>query len=289
MVNGSKLTSTVPNPYAVVCLELRLTAQAMTLEQSLRPYPQYTGIAQSGRTIGSSRYDAFQVRIEKRFSAGLSALFTGTWAWDTTYRYLNGGMDDFGQFITRIGSTPPQVLNLSGTYALPFFKNSGSLTQAFLGGWMVNGTAVWQTGGLPDASGANSTGLDPRIDDPVQLHNFNTCTYNDNTGKRQNCTSDSEPVAWIIRKPYTLLTLPEPQYRRWRAPFPLTINLSLFKAFRIRESTRMEIRAEAFNFTNTPRINNPQMNATNSQFGQIATIGQANDPRQVRIGLRLSF
>ena len=51
----------------------------------------------------------------------------------------------------------------------------------------------------------------------------------------------------------------------------------------------MEIRAEAFNFTNTPRINNPQMNATNSQFGQIATIGQANDPRQVQIGLRLTF
>ena len=134
MVNGSKLTSTVPNPYAGLLPGTTLNGATITLEQSLRPYPQYTGITQNGRTIGSSRYDAFQVRIEKRFSAGLSALFTGTWAWDTTYNsYLNGGMDDFGQFITRIGATPPQVLNLSGTYALPFFKNSGSLTPVVVG------------------------------------------------------------------------------------------------------------------------------------------------------------
>ena len=290
MVNGSKLTSTVPNPYAGLLPGTTLNGSTMTLQQSLRPYTQYTGITQNGRTIGSSRYDSFQARIEKRFSAGLAALFTGTWAWDTTHNsYLNGGQDDFGQFISRIGGTPPQALNLSGTYALPFFKNSGRVLQTALGGWMLAGTATWQTGGLLSVSGASPTGLDPRIDNPTQLHRFNTCTYNDNTGKNQNCTSDSEPVAWIIRKPYTLLTVPEPQFNEWRAPFPMSINLSLFKAFKIREQAKLEIRAESFNFTNTPRINNPQMNATNSQFGQIATIGQANDPRQVQIGLRLSF
>jgi hypothetical protein len=290
MANGSTLTTTVTNPYAGLLPGTTLNGATITKEQSLRPYTQYTGITQNGRTIGSSRYDALQVRMEKRFSKGLSALFTGTWAWDSTLNsYLNGGMDDFGQFIRRIGATPPQVLNLSGTYALPFFKSSAPVLRSFLGGWMVAGTATWQTGGLLAATAANTTGLDPRISDPTQLHRFNTCTYNDNTGLRQNCTSTTEPVAWIIRKPYVLLTTPEPQFNDWRAPFPLSINLSLFKAFRLRESARLEIRAEAFNFTNTPRINNPQMSATSSQFGQIATIGQANDPRQVQIGLRLTF
>jgi hypothetical protein len=69
----------------------------------------------------------------------------------------------------------------------------------------------------------------------------------------------------------------------------MSINLSLFKAFQFRERAKLEVRAEAFNFTNTPRINNPTTSATSSQFGQIATIGQSNDPRQVQIGLRLSF
>jgi hypothetical protein len=290
IVNGSKLTTTVTNPYAGLLPGTTLNGATMTLEQSLRRYPQYTGITQNGRTIGSTRYDSFQLRLEKRFSAGLSALFTGTWAWDSTFNsYLNGGMDDFGQFIKRIGGSPPRALNLSGTYALPFFKSSAPLLQSFLGGWMVAGTATWQTGGLLGVGGANSTGLDPRISNPTQLHRFNTCTYNDNTGLRQNCTSTTEPVAWIIRKPYTLLTTPEPQFNEWRAPFPMLINLSLFKAFKLKESAKMEIRAEAFNFTNTPRINNPNTTATSSQFGQIATIGQANDPRQVQIGLRLTF
>lgn len=291
MVNGSKLTTTVPNPFAGKLPGTTLNGATMTLQQSLRPYPQYTGITENGRTIGTSRYDSFQARVEKRFSEGLSALFTGTWASDKTFNtYLNGGQDAIGQFITRIGASPPWSLNLSGTYALPFFKNSASLVQSLLGGWTMAGTATWQRGGLLSVSGANSTGLDPVLDNPTQARRFNTCTYNDNTGKRQNCASDSEPAAWIINKPYTLLTVPQPQFNDWRAPYPLSMNLSLFKAFRFLERAKMEIRAEAFNFTNTPRKGNPNLTATSSQFGQLLpTTATSNDPRQVQIGLRLSF
>jgi hypothetical protein len=290
MANGSKLTTTVPNPFAGLLPGTSLDGTTRTLQQSLLPYPQFTGITENGRTIGTSRYDSLQARIEKRFSAGFTFLFTGTWAKGSTYNsYLNGGMDDIGQFITRIDGTPPYTFNWSGTYALPFFANAAPALRMVLGGWMLAGTANYTRGGMIGVGGANPTGIDPRIPNPTEAHMFNTCTYNDNTGLRQNCQSTTEPIAWIITKPYTLLTYPSPQFTYWRQPNPPQINMSLFKSVKFKERAKLEFRAEAFNLTNSPVNNYANTTATASTFGARTTISQGNDPRQVQMGLRLSF
>lgn len=291
MANGSKLGTTVPNPFAGQLPGTSLNGLTMTLEQSLQPYIQFTGITENGRTIGTSRYDALQLRVEKRFSEGLTFSFNGTFAKGSTFNsYLNGGMDDFGQFIHRIDGTPPVSLNFHATYALPFFARSGGLTRSLLGGWMVAGTGNWGSGGMLTVSGANPTGLNPKLEDGTPARWFNTCTYNDNTAKRQNCISETEPIAWIITKPYTLLTYPTPQFPEWRNPnHPIQMNLSVFKAFSIMERARFEIRAEFLNAFNTPINNYANTSATSSQFGRRASISQSNDPRSVQIGLRMSF
>ena len=53
------------------------------------------------------------------------------------------------------------------------------------------------------------------------------------------------------------------------------------------ERVVLQFRAEAFNFTNTPRFGRPNQNQNNAQFGQINA--QANDPRQLQFGLKLLF
>jgi len=291
MSKGSTLTTTVTNPYAGLLPGTSLNGATMTLEQSLRPYPQFSGITENGRTIGTSRYDSAQVRIEKRFSAGFTFLFTGTWAKGSTYNsYLNGGRDAIGQFIPRIDGTPPYILNWSGTYALPFFAKSSPVLRMVLGGWMLAGTANYTRGNMITVGGANPTGIDPRIDNPTESHWFNTCTYNDTTGGRQNCQSTTEPIAWIINKPYTLLTYPSPQFTHWRVANPVQINMSLFKSVKIFERAKIEFRAEAFNLTNTPIMNYANTTATASTFGARTSPTQgSNDPRQVQMGLRLTF
>lgn len=290
MANGSKLTGTVTNPFAGLLPGTSLNGATMTLQQSLLPYPQFTGITENGRTIGTSRYDSLQVRAEKRFSAGFTFLFTGTWAKGSTFNScLNGGMDDIGQFISRIDGTPPYILNWSGTYALPFFANSSPALRMALGGWMLAGTANYTRGNMITAGGANPTGIDPRIPNPTEAHMFNTCTYNDNTGLRQNCQSTTEPIAWIITKPYTLLTYPTPQFTHWRLANPVQINMSLFKSVKIKERAKVEFRAEAFNLTNTPISNYANTTATASTFGARTSITQSNDARQVQLGLRFTF
>jgi hypothetical protein len=292
MSNGSKLTTTVTNPFAGYLPGTSLNGANMTLEQSLKPYPQFSGITENGRTIGTSRYDSAQVRIEKRFSAGFTFLFTGTWAKGSTFNsYLNGGRDQIGQFITRIDGTPPYILNWSGTWAMPFFANSSTALRMVLGGWMLAGNANYTRGNMINVSGTNviSSGVDPRIDNPTESHWFNTCTYNDTTGLRQNCQSTTEPIAWIINKPYTLLTYPPPQFTHWRIANPVQINMSLFKSVKIKERAKIEYRVEAFNMTNTPVMNYANTNATQSTFGARTSPTQSNDARQIQMGLRLTF
>ncbi len=288
--NGANLTgTTVRNPFAGLLPGSSLNGATMTLQQSLLPYPQFTGITETGRSIGTARYDSLLIRLEKRLSAGLTVLFTGTLSRSRTYStYLNSGMDSIGQFITRDGGTPPWQYNLSSTYNLPFFRNSGGLTRAMLGGWQLSGIVSWFPGGIIGIGGANSTGIDPGISNPTYNRWFNTCTFNNNTGRRQSCASDSEPVAWTVQRPFTLITEPDPQWGSVRARVPPEYNFSLFKSFQIKEGFRMEFRTEAFNAFNTPRFGNPNTTATSSQFG-VTTLSQANAPRSIQLSLRLSF
>ena len=72
-----------------------------------------------------------------------------------------------------------------------------------------------------------------------------------------------------------------------RAPGVFNTNLSLFRAFPIRERTALQFRAEAYNLTNTPHFAAPSANASSGNFLVITSAAQ--DQRQIRLGLRLSF
>jgi len=291
LTHGANLTATatmVANPFAGLLPGTALNGATMTRQQSLLPYPQFTGITETGRSIGTTRYDALLVQLEKRLSAGLTVLFTATFAKGTTYStYLNSGMDAIGQFIRRDSGDEPYIINLNGTYSLPFFNNAGGLTKALLGGWNVAGFGQWRAGSILTVGGATSSGLDPAIPNPTYQRWFNTCTFNMNTNRRQMCASDTEPVAWIIQRPFTLLTAPQPQWGSLRSSMPLLADLSLYKTFKT-EHMSIELRADASNALNTPRFGNPNLSATASLFG-VTTLTQANMPRSVQFGLRLSF
>lgn len=292
MTHGANLTASatqVANPYAGLLPGTSLNGAKMTLQQSLLPYPQYTGITETDRTIGTSRYDSLQIAFEKRLSAGLSVSSSATFQTSSTYSsYLNSGMDAIGQFIRRDGGFEPYIINLNVTYSLPFFNDAGGLMKAILGGWQIAGFGQWRAGSILGVSGAVSTGLDPGIDNPTLAHRFNTCTFDMNTNKRQRCASDTEPVAWIIQKPFTLNTQPQPQWGSVRTWIPLSVDLSVYKSFRPLERLKLDFRVDANNAFNTPRFGNPQMGATSSLFG-VTTLTQANMPRSLQLGLKLSF
>ena len=51
---------------------------------------------------------------------------------------------------------------------------------------------------------------------------------------------------------------------------------------------RLQVRLESFNLFNTPWFGAPNTNVTNAAFGQV-TPTQANDPRNVQLGIRWMF
>jgi hypothetical protein len=84
-----------------------------------------------------------------------------------------------------------------------------------------------------------------------------------------------------------------------RGPGFQKADLAMFKDFAITEKITLQFKAEAFNFTNTPRFGNPAANvssmSTNASTGAVVAtnnfmaITSAEGERKFRFGLRLSF
>ena len=73
-----------------------------------------------------------------------------------------------------------------------------------------------------------------------------------------------------------------------RTKRPALIDFSLFKTFALPRACGCRLRLESFNLFNTPWFGAPNTNVTNAAFGTVAPT-QANDPRNVQIGIRFMF
>ena len=74
-----------------------------------------------------------------------------------------------------------------------------------------------------------------------------------------------------------------------RGPGGTNLDFSLFRAFTLGASRRLEFRAEAFNLTNSPTFANPGNDITTTNFMRITGLLSGYSERQVRLGLRFSF
>jgi hypothetical protein len=175
---------------------------------------------------------------------------------------------------------------VSATYQLPFFADAKGITGSLLGGWQMNAIVTAQSG-LPVGTTAGAVLVgDPSLPNPTRERWFNTCTQA-LSGARQNCASADEAVAWQVQAPFTLRTLPT-RLETVRTSRPTLIDFSLFKTFALPGQTNLQLRLESFNLFNTPWFGAPNTNVTNAAFG-VVTPTQANDPRNIQIGVRFSF
>jgi hypothetical protein len=284
---GPAMLVQVPNPFAGLLPGTAYNGATVPLQQLVRPYPQFASITEDRRPIGEIDYNSLQVTFNKRLSKGLQFLVSYTYS-DRRQRteYLNAqnGWDQPLEVVS--GDDAPHRLFVSATYRLPNFNQDSGMLNLLLGGWQLNGIAVWQSG-LPVAVASGSVLVgDPAIDDPTFERWFNTCTEN-LSGARQNCASTSEAVVWKVQAPYTLRTSPT-RLDSVRTDRPMQLDFSIFKAFDLPAGMRLQVRAEAFNAFNTPWFPAPNTTVTSTAFGTV-TPTQANDPRNVQLGIRLSF
>ncbi len=287
-VPSSTLLAQVPNPMAGLLSGSSLNSNTTAYQNLQLPYPEFGGITENNRSLGKSLYNSMQVTVEKRLSGGLQARLSFTW--DKIMQqtgYLND-QDDWSQLARAQASEPSKLLSLSVGYDVPFFAHSSRLTHSLLGGWKLNGILRYANGYLISApGGAYSSGVNPKLESGQSYSQwFNTCSLN-TSGVRQNCKDASQPVAFIQTPPYTLRTL-STVLPGIRSEIPTILDISIFKTFYIREGINAQLRANAYNISNTPQFGNPNTSFGSANFGVIG-IGQANDPRIVEFALKLMF
>jgi len=65
-------------------------------------------------------------------------------------------------------------------------------------------------------------------------------------------------------------------------------DVSIFKTLTLTQRLKTELRAEAFNITNTPQFTNPDGNPTDGNFGFVTGTRQSSE-RQLQMAVRILF
>src|SRR5579885_27042 len=274
-----------------------------TVAQSLRPYPQFTGIdtaSGGGDHSGHSSYHAAMIRLEKRYGNGLilqtsyvfSKILTDTdnyWPGSAALDQYNRRLEkSIGQFDTT------HNFKLGWVYELPFgkgkrFLNSG-VAAAVLGNWRVSSLHYYASG-LP-------VSLATTVNFPV-FNGRNAPTISTYDGWRGPVAGGSfdpqtdrffQPASFFGPQP-TDRPGNETRYNPKLRQFPnFNENFSLGKTIPIKEQIRMDFRAEAFNVFNRVRFGTGPTTLQDPNLGKLTGAGDLlNTPRQMQFALKLYF
>ncbi len=296
---GSALLQQVPNPFfGQIPRSSSLGDPTITRAQLLRPYPRFTTVSLYRNNVGNTNYNSLQAKLEQRLARGLAYLvsYTRSRLIDDAGSVFDASIqtgpvanfpvaDSFNRALERDVSTGdiPNVFVTSFTYELPIgkgrFFGANGLTDKLLGGWSVTGLAQMQSG----------------ITFPVtQVTNFNAFagfgTQRPNLARDPRLSSEEQTTArWFDTSAFVVapqFTLGNSSRNPVRGPGYRTVNVAFIKRTRLDELRNVEFRAEVFNLTNTPPLNNPNGVLGNPAFG---TITSAGDPRVIQFGLKMNF
>jgi hypothetical protein len=300
LAQGNVLLQRVANPcFGVVPPSSSLATATVPRAQALRPYPCFNTVSLYRNNVGNTSYHALEVKVEKRFSGGLSFLVSYTWSKliDTASSVFDASIlagpvanfpvaDSFNPALERDVSTGdiPHNLVASFVWDLPWgegrrFAPTG-LAGTLLNGWQLAGIATFQSG-VPVAV--------------TQVTNFNTFagfgTQRPNRVADPTLPSSERGTArWFDTSAFQVapqFTLGSASRNPVRGPGYRNVDLALIKRTPLGSGrTALELRAEVFNLTNTPPLGAPNAVLGSPGFGSITSAG---DPRVIQLGMKIAF
>jgi hypothetical protein len=260
------------------------------------------------QTIGnvvSSNYNSGIIKVQQRFSKGLTYLAGYTWS-----RAIDGGSairtndgdnlfpaNNYDFRREKGLSQFHQLQRFTGSllYEIPFGKGKrdiGPVGNAVIGGWSIGSIITIATGtpfggggcgdlaGITQGSRGDATGISPFVDKPTPQEYYRrapsgrggaafSCTTPDAGGVNQLTYREGN----VARNPYI-------------SPGLLGWDFSLMKRFQFGERANLEFRFESFNFPNHPNWGFPDTNLTSPLYG---TISGAREMRTNQFGLKFAF
>jgi hypothetical protein len=258
-----------------------------------RPLPFFSDINQIESSFDSV-YHSLQLAAQCRFQEGLTGLFSYTWSRsidNASNFFPSSGDANFPQnsYDTsaergRSSFDVPHRFVGSFAYDLPAAKNLTGAAKRVFGGWRLNGVITLQSG------------QPYTVALPGELDNSNTgqSIQGFGAGDRPNLIGDPnfanpDPAQWINPAAFAM-----PAYGAFgnagrnvvQGPPLHEVNFSLLKDTKLAGDLTLQLRAELFNFLNTPNFRNPNIFFGTPGFGRILS---ARDGRELQFGVKLLF
>lgn len=256
--------------------------------------------------VGNSRYNSLQARLDRRFANGLQfgvhytlSRSIGIAGADNSdgvpriaipeFYYLNEALSGFDR---------THNLQITNIIELPFGRgrrwlNGDGIAAAIAGGWQMNNVLSFYTG-TPFSVTASGTSLNAPENTQMADQVKPSVDMPGSIGRGQ---SYFDPLAF---RPVTEVRFGNAGFNTLRGPGVANLDFGLFREFRLGERS-LQLRAEAFNLTNTPHFDNPSNTGTNVSNLQLnpdgsirnlngfSEISSSYGERQFRLGIRFGF
>lgn len=284
---GRALLSRVVNPYyGQLPSSSSLDTPLIARQQLLRAYPRFTNVALFRNNVGNSSYHAVEARLEKRFSKGLTFTFAYT---------FSKLIDDASSYFSQTIFTGPVLNNTGAADAfnrhLEKDVSSGDIPRVFTGGWVYEiprwwKISGWQIAGLVRVQAGDAVPVTQAINNNASL---GFAVQRPNRIADPNAATDRSANRWFNIAAFSnapQFTIGTSSRNPVRGPGLQNADLMLGKTFRFTERYRLEFRAEVFNVTNTPPLNDPNGSYGSPAFG---TITSAGNPRDFEFAAKLHF
>ena len=277
---------------------VNLNGRTVQFYRLLRNMPQYDGASGSDPNTADSFYHGLQLKLEKRFSKGLSLLTHYTWSkmidtvsvTDGNLTWLGGSTSlqnplDFRLERALSQHDVAQRFVATFDYQIPFGRDRryGSkvnrIVDGAIGGWEISSFFTLQSGfplQVTQSGGTlwNGTQRPNLIGDPGS-----SGSIYDRLNGYFNANSFSRPVADTFGTAARTLGI--------RGPGVESLDSALLKNWRTVEGQRIEFRFEASNILNHPIFSDPATSYGASNFGVIG--GTKVGARSVQLGFKYYF
>ncbi len=276
------LQATVPNPFfnygSVETFPGALrTRSTVAVAELLKPYPQYLNMTQEWTNGRKSKYHTLELRAQRPFYNGLSTL--------VGYAYVRGSRQEFYDNVDEYDGAwtwtdvpdPRHRLNVSLVWEVPVGRDRkygtgmNSALDAVVGGWELAGTYRYESGQYLRFGGMIAPTETPKTLGNVGAGNY----WFDTAGFTQLPAFTRRTNTW--------------QYDDLKGPNYKNVDLALSKHVRLKGSSRLNFRLEAYNLLNDMNWGLPNTNITQSSFGQVSTQADAYFGRQLQYTLRVEF
>ena len=290
-LNSTSTTPSVPCQNAGAAFTS--TANTVILDQ-IRPYRGYRSIAMITPQFNSN-YHSLQMSVVRRFT-GASQLSAGyTWSKNLTDNQTDRSTapqnsynikQDYG----RASLDRRQIFTANYIYELPWFSNRHDFVGNILGGWQASGVVTLNTGvpftATTSAFDPSGLGFVPAIvagGRPNQLCDPNASAPHDRLQYFNTACFARNPTTTTTGVTNTIGTAGRGVIE---GPPTKRFDFTMTKIIRFGETTRIQIRGEAFNIFNHTNFRTLQTNVTNGAFGQVTAV---RDPRTIQLGAKFIF